>query len=258
MTSATDCSDFYVPLLDSCGIRAFTTTRGDCIGDDPYSRFSLCHYTGDTELHIAACRSMLGDRLDVPRERIIVPRQTHSANVAEISSYSQPSPDDTDALVTTLPGIVIGVNTADCVPLLMYDAKARVIAAAHAGWRGTVARIAALTVKVMESLGATARDIKVLQGPSICRECFEVGDEVVARFAEAGFPLDRICSRNLSTGRPHIDLREANTLILEAVGVRRVNIAPAVGCSHCNPRRYFSARRLGSASGRTFTGIMLL
>ncbi len=261
-TSATDtvsAQDFFLPLHNADGIIAFTTTRGGESPDDPYGRFSLCHYTGDTAGHVATCRRALADRLSISPERLIVPRQTHSSNVAIITG-DMPLPtllEETDAVVTDVPQLAIGVNTADCVPLLLFDPAARVIAAVHAGWRGTVARIAAKAVAATSSLGATPRHIRVIIGPCICPDCFEVGYEVVEQFAEAGFPVADIASRHPGTGKQHIDLREANHIVLVDSGILAENIAPAVGCSRCNPDRYFSARRLGIASGRTFTGVMM-
>lgn len=261
-TSATDivtAQEFFLPLHDTDGIIAFTTTRGGESPDDPYGRFSLCHYTGDTAGHIATCRGALADRLSISPERLIVPRQTHSSNVAIITGDT-PLPiqlEETDAVVTNVPRLAIGVNTADCVPLLLFDPKARVIAAVHAGWRGTVARIAAKAVAAMSSLGASPQRIRVIIGPCICPDCFEVGDEVVEQFAEAGFPVDAIASRHPVTGKQHVDLRAANRLTLNGCGIPMENIGTAVGCSRCNPDRYFSARRLGIASGRTFTGVMM-
>ena len=250
--------DFFQPLHNTDGIIAFTTTRGG-ESTDPYGRFSLCHYTGDTAEHVAACRRTLADRLSIEPERLVVPRQTHSSNVAVIT-HGTPLPmelEDTDAVVTDVRRLAIGVNTADCVPLLLLDPTARVIAAVHAGWRGTVARIAAKAVSAMERIGASPQRIRVITGPCICPDCFEVGDEVVEQFADAGFPTGSITSRNPITGKQHVDLREANRIVLTDSGIPRGNIGVAVGCPRCNPDRYFSARRLGIASGRTFTGLMM-
>lgn len=261
-TSATDtvtAQDFFVPLHNADGIIAFTTTRGGESMNDPYGRFSLCHYTGDTPEHVATCHRALADRLSIPPERLIVPRQTHSSNVAVITGDTPlpQQPEVTDAVVTDVPRLAIGVNTADCVPLLLLDPTARVIAAVHSGWRGTVSRIAAKAVSAMVSLGAAPRHIRAIIGPCICPDCFEVGDEVVGQFAEAGFPVDAIASRHPDTGKQHIDLRAANCIILVDSGIRADNIVPAVGCPRCKPDQYFSARRLGIASGRTFTGVMM-
>lgn len=231
---------------------------------DNYARFNVCDYTGDADSHIAECRMQLCDALGVDMDHLIMPRQTHSANVAIIdeellmldASERTARIQCVDALVTQLRGVVIGVNTADCVPVVLRDAVSGVIAVAHAGWKGTVARIAARTVESMLSLGAEAGRIEAAIGASICSECFEVGDEVVEQFAAAGFPIEAIMHRNTTTGKAHIDLWNANSLALEAVGVKRGNIMLSHRCTRCNPSRYFSARRLGIASGRTFTAIV--
>ena len=92
-------------------------------------------------------------------------------------------------------------------------------------------------------------------GPSICQDCFEVGDEVVDAFRQAHFDLDSIVKRNTETGKAHIDLRAANRDVLIAAGVPVDHIVVSQHCSHCEHERFFSARRLGINSGRTFTGI---
>ena len=163
-----------------------------------------------------------------------------------------------DALVTKLQGVVIGVNTADCVPIVLVDEQAGVIAVAHAGWRGTVGRIAKAVVEEMCHQGASAKRIQAAMGPSICQECFEVGDEVVEAFKQARFNLDDMVTRNPVTGKAHIDLRAANRAVLVAAGVPVGNIAMSQHCSRCEHQRFFSARRLGINSGRTFTGIYLV
>ena len=192
-----------------------------------------------------------------------MPRQTHSCNVAVIDTHFMDNDIDqqeqalegVDALVTTLPGVVIGVNTADCVPIVLADEAAGVIAVAHAGWRGTVGRIARAVVEEMCRHGARADRIQASMGPSICQDCFEVGDEVVEAFKKARFDLDTIVTRDASTGKAHIDLRAANREVLVVAGVPAGNIVLSQHCSRCEHGRFFSARRLGIDSGRTFTGI---
>lgn len=246
------------------GLRAFNTTRGNASEDDFYSEINLCDYTNDNIAHVAACRDALCNQLDIPMDHLVMPRQTHTTNVAVVDealmALSQPKRMDKlqniDALVTKLKGVCIGVNTADCVNISLVDPEAGIIGVAHAGWRGTVGRIAKNTVDTMVTLGAKPERIMAVMGASICQECFEVGDEVVAAFAKSGFDMDTICYRNAETGKGHINLQKANEQVLQEAGLKAENITWSGSCSRCNPQRFFSARRLGINSGRTFTGII--
>ena len=245
------------------GVAAFSTTRGEVDGRNPYSGVNLCDYVGDDALRVLDARIMLAMQLGVDLDAVVMPRQTHSCNVAVIDTHFMDNDIDrqeqalegVDALVTTLPGVVIGVNTADCVPIVLADEAAGVIAVAHAGWRGTVGRIARAVVEEMCRQGARVERIQASMGPSICQDCFEVGDEVVEAFKKARFDLDAIVTRNASTGKAHIDLRAANREVLVAAGVPAGNVVLSQHCSRCEHGRFFSARRLGIDSGRTFTGI---
>lgn len=245
------------------GVTAFSTTRGEVEKGKPYSGVNLCDYVGDDALRVLDARLTLAMQLGVDLDDLVMPRQTHSCRVAVIDEQfrsldidkQEGALDGVDALVTKLTGVVIGVNTADCVPIVLTDPNAGIIAVAHAGWRGTVGHIAKLVVEQMHRLGAKADRIQVAMGPSICQDCFEVGDEVVDAFRQAGFDLDSIVCRNDATGKAHIDLRAANRDVLIAAGVPADQIALSAHCSRCEPDRFFSARRLGINSGRTFTGI---
>ena len=120
-----------------------------------------------------------------------------------------------DALVTDVPEVCIAVSTADCVPVLLYAPDVKAVAAVHAGWRGTVLRIAGKTVRIlMDEYGADPRLMKAGIAPSIGPEAFEVGEEVVDAFREAGFEMSCILKRDADTGKAHIDLWEANRLQL--------------------------------------------
>lgn len=245
------------------GVAAFSTTRGEVDGRNPYSGVNLCDYVGDDALRVLDARIMLAMQLGVDLDAVVMPRQTHSCNVAVIDTHFMDNDIDqqeqalegVDALVTTLPGVVIGVNTADCVPIVLADEATGVIAVAHAGWRGTVGRIARTVVEEMCRQGARADRIQASMGPSICQDCFEVGDEVVEAFKKARFDLDAIVTSDASTGKAHIDLRAANREVLVAAGVPAGNVVLSQHCSRCEHGRFFSARRLGIDSGRTFTGI---
>ncbi len=237
------------------GITAFSTLRDTDSPDQPYSGFNACHYTGDTPSHVDQCRSALCHTLSINPERLIIPTQTHSDNVTVIDSIpvAPETIDNTDALVTGIPGVALCINTADCAPILMADPEAGVIAAVHSGWRGTVQKITGKTVRKMIELGADANRIKVAAGPMICNDCFEVGPEVAEEF-ERIFPQGGTV--DYSRIKPHIDLFKAITITLTDSGIKKCNISPPVACSRCSYRNYFSARRMGTLSGRTLSAII--
>lgn len=235
-------------LLHLPGITAFSTLRDTDSPHLPYSGFSTCAYTGDDPAHYEECRNELAQYLGIAPENIVFPRQTHSLNVAVVRDPSAPL-HDIDALVTDRHGIALGIHTADCVPVVLADPKTGIIGAAHSGWRGAAGNIAALTVQKMKELGANPANIQAAMGPCIGAECFEVGEEVAAQFERFGAVIR-------TSGKPHVDLPKAVAASLVDAGVPRQNIARQCGCSRCDFRRFFSARRLGVESGRTLTLII--
>lgn len=238
---------------------AFTTLRGIAPSDcaSPYSGVSLCDYTGDDEARISAAlehvRSDLVALSGLPADPTVLwARQRHTTRVFTVdraSATRSDIPDGVDALVCTVPGVVIGVHTADCVPVLIYDDAARIVAAVHSGWRGTVAGIIPAAVSAMCGLGASPDALCAVVGPAICADCYEVGRDVAAQF-----PAEAV---SLIGAREHVDLVAAVSRQLLDCGLREQNLLLSGRCTRCEPQRYFSARRLGVASGRTFTGIML-
>lgn len=236
---------------------AFSTERACRNAHEPYDGFNITWYTDDKPEHIAACKAELCSQLNIGEEALILPRQVHDTKVAEVTYANMcESFDGIDALVTHLPHICIGVSTADCVPLLFYDSRARAIAAAHAGWRGTVGRIGRKTAEMMQLLyDSRPEHLKVVIGPSIGPDAFEVGKEVYDTFAQAGFQMQDIAFK--PTNKWHIDLWRANALDLVQIGVPQENIQIAGICTYDNYNRFFSARRLGIKSGRIYTGIMI-
>lgn len=253
------------------GVRAFSTLRSSGgVGEDahafshtsPYHGFNITPYCGDAPEHVAQCCAELSEALGVAAEHIILPTQTHTSNVAILDEgFLKLSAEEravalqnVDAVVTQLRGLCIGVSTADCVPVLLHDEKTHTVAAVHAGWRGMVAHILRNTVEEMERLGSDPSDIKAVVAPSIGVESFEVGEEVVAAFEEAGFPSSVVAR---SFVKPHIDLWAAAAFELEKAGVALQNIQIAGVDTYTHSDSFFSARRLGIASGRIFSGILL-
>ena len=247
----------YINLLTVPDIVAISTCRGCVIEGDNYSGFNACHYTGDDDTHVINCRMQLCEMLGISYDNLIIPRQTHSLNIAIVNTLpiDKSNIENVDALVTTLNDVAIAVNTADCVPVVMVDKVAGVKAVVHSGWKGTVGRICSLTVEKMRSLGAELSRIKVVMGPCICGDCFEVGDEVVEQFIQNGFDDEDVILRNYGV-KSHIDLPQACRKSLIEIGVLDENISLPTECSRCNPEKFFSARRLGINSGRTLTLIV--
>lgn len=230
------------------GVTAFSTERSTAgAAATAYDAFNCCHYVGDDEAHVERYRRLLADRLGVGVDRLVIPRQTHSLNVAVIADEIPSALDDVDALVTDRTDVALCINTADCVPVVLYDPRARIVGVAHSGWRGTVGGICRQTVRAMETLGAAAADIHAWIGPSICPDCFEVGEEVACRFDPS------VVIRRPDWRRPHVDLRGAVIATLTDAGLDPSAITCSGVCSCCNPDRFFSARVHGIASGRTLT-----
>ena len=235
------------------GVVAFSSTRHGGCSEGNYGEFNINRYCGDRPEHIARNLEALKETLGV--EHVIMPHQTHSTEVRVIESplpLGSETLEGVDALVTDFPDICIGVSTADCIPILLYDEAHHAVAAIHAGWRGTVKRIAQKTVETMiQTYGTRPADVRAVIGPGISLEAFEVGDEVYEEFREAGFPMESIARRE---AKWHIDLPLCNRQQLEETGVRQVEMSGI--CTYRQVGDYFSARRLGINSGRIFTAIL--
>lgn len=254
-----------LPCKDNC-IKAFTILRDADDSEGEYAGNNICDYTNDFPFHIIENRMELSHMLDIKMARILQPLQVHDTKVSivdaqfmncDLRTLVQYRLADTDALVTSLKGVLIGVNTADCVPILFYDPVKSIAGAAHAGWRGTAGNIACETIEAMKSLGALPENIWVGIGAAISKEAYEVGDEVVEELATTGLKIEDFASRNDKTGKYHVDLREANRLLLLACGINPQNIKVNSDCTYSDSHNYYSARRLGRNSGRIYTGIII-
>lgn len=221
---------FYDWGTDVC---AFSTRRGGGCSEGTYASFNVNGYCGDTEACVRRNREALCRMLRIDGEHLVMPHQTHDTQVLCVDenfftlspSQRQEQLEGVDALVTRLPFTCIGVSTADCIPILLYDAGTRTVAAVHAGWRGTAGRIVERTLALMkERLGVRPEDFQAVIGPGISLDAFEVGDEVYEAFRASGFPMDKLARRYPVEKLPeqtkwHIDLWEANRLQLVSAGV---------------------------------------
>ena len=248
------------------GVVAFSTTRNGGWGSGTYGTFNCTPYTGDEPSIVQANQELLCKLVGVTAERLIIPYQTHSCNVMIIDeSFMQLSNEtrlamlqEKDAIITSIPNVCLCVSTADCVPVLLYDSEREVVAAVHAGWRGTVGKIVAHTLQVMrEHYGTQAEDVHAIIGPCISLKAFEVGIEVYETFEQAGFEMEQIAHWHPEKEKYHIDLPTANRLQLLAEGVPEEQIHDSAICTYTQHEDFFSARRLGIRSGRILNGIMM-
>lgn len=202
-------------------------------------------------------KAKLAESLALRVEQMVYPDQTHSSCVADVQTVPASIISETDALVTNQPGLCLCVQTADCVPVLLFDPEAKVIAAVHAGWRGTVGGIVEKAVsKMTNNYGASAKNIVAAIGPSISPEIYEVGDEVVAA-ARKSIPNVELTLHKNGIGKSHFNLWEANRQLLLKKGVSAQNIEVLGACSFSEAEKYYSARREGVDTGRMVSGIML-
>jgi YfiH family protein len=238
------------PLL--AGTRHGFSTRLGGVSTGSYATLNLSTGWGDEAAAVAENRRRLATAGGFDGERLYLARQVHGAACAAVDGHT---PQDlrqveADALVTTTPGAAVGVLTADCVPILMSDGVGRV-AAVHAGWRGTVARVAAAALEKLVSIGARRERVRVALGPSIGPCCFEVGEEVAAAF-EPLAPASIV----RGPGKPHVDLRRANREVLLGAGLLPEQIDAAPPCTYCERTRFFSYRRDGRGIGQMLSFIV--
>lgn len=229
-----------------------------------YASNNLSPFPGDKETDFLQNQQMLCAQLGITPGQLIIPYQTHGTEVRTITEafnmFNATQKTEylygVDALVTNIPGMCINVTTADCVPLLFFDPVCKVIAVAHAGWRGTCKRIATKTIQALiGKYNCQPQDIIVFIGPSISPAAYEVGQEVVAQFEAAGFDTRQIVEN--SKGFLFLDLWKANVLQLEESGILAHHIEISGICTYTRHEEFFSARRLGIKSGRMLSGIML-
>lgn len=237
------------------GVTAFSTTRQGGCSTGNYAAFNINGYCGDDEVHIAANKVALCSLLGIDSNRLVMPHQVHDCVVRRIDGPQQGVIEGVDAVMTDVPQLCIGVSTADCIPVLLYDSTHRAVSAVHAGWRGTVLRIVQKAVEAMhDTYGTAPADLQAVIGPGISLDSFEVGDEVYDQFLSAGFDMQPISRRD---AKWHIDLPMCNRLQLMEAGIPSNNIQMTNICTYQQYDRYFSARRLGIQSGRIYTGILI-
>ncbi|MBB2992569.1 hypothetical protein FHR72_004070 [Mycolicibacterium iranicum] len=212
-----------------------TTTRAGGVSKPPFATFNLGDHVGDDPVAVAANRRRLADAIGLGEGGVAWMNQVHSSTVAVVD-HGGGSVDDTDGLVTTRPRLALAVVTADCVPVLMADARAGVVAAVHAGRVGAAGGIVARALETMTDHGADVADVSVLLGPAVSGANYEV-PEAMAAEVEQALPGSRT---RTGRGTPGLDLRAGIAAQLRSLGVRSIDVDPR--CTVAD-RNLFSHRR---------------
>ncbi len=227
--------------------------------DHPYG-FSLALHTGEDAANIVANRELLAGLLSMNEElHYIVAKQTHSDHIKVITHKEnqgwetlEDAIEDCDALITNVPGIVLSILTADCVPILLYDKEKDVVAAIHAGWKGTQAHIALKTVQKMHAMyGCDPKDIIAGIAPSIGACCYEVGKDVAEHFFNVPKSFTAVGDKYM------LDLPYINQQQLLKAGLHEEQIQMSELCTACDVTQFFSYRKEKGCSGRFMSMIGL-
>jgi YfiH family protein len=197
-------------------------------------------------------RARFGAVIGSPGWPILKLKQVHSAVIADMDDTSAAGDAvEGDASVTDLRGVLLGIQTADCVPILVADVQAKAVAAIHAGWRGTAARIAETTIsRLREKYRIEAKNLVAAIGPHIGVCCYEVGEEVVQGIAD-----DAAVERKAEWPKPHLNLGEANRRHLLAAGIPEDRIEISSLCTRCREDLFHSFRRDGKRMGHMLSVI---
>jgi len=230
-----------------------------------YAAMNLGFNRGDDHKTVLNNYRKMTAALGIGVSNLVLPKQTHSLNVKKVTKADcgngierKNAFEDVDALMTDENGVALMVFTADCVPVFLFDPVKRVIALAHAGWRGTVGGICRNTLHAMNRVyGSKPKDVIAAIGPSICRECFEIGPEVAEEFLQA-FPEEKDEVLFAGKGdRSFADLWKANEIMLLREGVLRENITVSGLCTMCRPQMFFSHRATAGKRGSNAGFLML-
>lgn len=215
-------------------------TRIGGVSDGIYRGLNIGTGSSDDQTLVAENRRRVADWMGVSADHLLTAHQIHSPDVVVAREpFAGPRPK-ADAIVTDRPGIAIGASTADCGPVLFADAEARVIGAAHAGWKGAFTGVLENTVAAMERLGARRDRIVAVLGPSIGPDNYEVGPEFVARFVEADAGNERYFSPSKTVGHSMFDLNQYTVDRLRKAGVTAEGLGR---CTYAEEDLFYSYRR---------------
>jgi len=255
---------FQLPFPDTTRLSHAFFTRHGGVSPAPYASLNVAPLSADAPAYLRENLRRIASVLPADPAAVVAARQVHGNRVIRVSEtniacsiFSAVEPFQGDALITDREGVWLAILTADCLPVLFFDPCKRVIAAAHAGWRGTLQHITADTLAEMTRLyGCRPKDVLAALGPAIGPCCYEVGDDVARLFSapvRAGEPFAR---RN-PAGRWTLDLAGLNRLQLLDSGVGEERILQVPVCTRCRGDLFFSVRGQREPTGRQLSVIGL-
>ena len=241
------------PLLDGtgCVLHGFSTRLGG-VSEGHCKTMNISTKRGDKPEAVEENRRRIAAAIGVEPDRMVYTQQTHTTNVVVVHAGDEGRTfEETDGMITNVPGICLVTFYADCVPLYFVDPVKKVIGLNHSGWRGTVGKMAKVTVERMtEEYGTRPEDIVAAIGPSICQDCYEVSEDVIAQFQEN---YDKKYWGKLyyakGNGKYQLNLWKANEINFLESGILKEHIAVTNVCTCCNPDILFSHRVLGWERG---------
>jgi hypothetical protein len=223
------------------GIRHAFFTRDGGVSSGLYASLNGGQGSNDAPDHVRENRARMAAAVGVAPDRFVTAYQVHSPDVVvAVEPWPRASRPQADAIVTQVPGLAIGVSTADCGPVLLADASARVIGAAHAGWKGALTGVLEATVAAMERLGAARSRMTAAIGPMIRQPSYEVGEDLIARFRAADAENERFFAPARRAGHAMFDLAGYIAARLARAGIGRIE---DLGLCTYADARFFSYRR---------------
>lgn len=255
------------PALERTGlVRHGFSTRLGGVSEGIYASMNLSFTRGDDPGAVMENYRRIAAALEIPLTAIVTSDQTHTTHVRQVGKADCGSGvcrerrfADVDGMITDEPGVALATFYADCVPLYFVDTENRAIGLSHSGWRGTRGKMGRVTAEAMQrAFGTRPEKLLAAVGPSICRDCYEVSEDVAMEFQEAFAPAlhDRIL-RSRGDGKYLLDLWEANYQVLLEAGLRPENISMPNLCTCCNPGFLFSHRASGGRRGNLGAFLML-